>query len=227
MSRTFCIPGIFFLFAALVLNILVSVSLPALPALDIARTKYAAGSVSATGVQGDISEIRFGIWAYCVYENGDRTCVNPGHGYAVEVSSGTNSDEQIGTAWTRGLAVHPVAAAVTLIAFACAFSTHITLMLLASILSFLAALLTLIAFAIDIALFVFVHNKMNNLDNVRVKTDTGAGFWMTLAAFILLLLAGCTVCFGRRRERMASATTAYPEKPGVFGRVFRRKQATV
>lgn len=32
---------------------------------------------------------------------------------------------------------------------------------------------------------------------------------MTFVSFILLFLAGGTVCFGRRRDRMAGATT-YP-----------------
>lgn len=35
------------------------------------------------------------------------------------------------------------------------------------------------------------------------------GFWMTFVSFILLLLAGCTVCFGRRKDRMSGATS-YP-----------------
>ena len=35
MSRAFCIPGIVFIFCAFVLNFLVSISLPYLPALDI------------------------------------------------------------------------------------------------------------------------------------------------------------------------------------------------
>lgn len=31
------------------------------------------------------------------------------------------------------------------------------------------------------------------------------GFWLTFAAMLLLVLAGMTVCFGRRRARMSSA----------------------
>lgn len=54
-----------------------------------------------------------------------------------------------------------------------------------------------------------------------------AGFWLTFVSFILLLLAGCTVCFGRRRDRMSGATS-YPmsQKPGIFGR-FRRNRNVV
>ena len=47
MSRAFCIPAIFFLFCALIINVLVTISLPAIPALDIVRTSF------GTGVQPD------------------------------------------------------------------------------------------------------------------------------------------------------------------------------
>lgn len=40
MARLFCIPGVTILFAAFVLNFIVSISLPYLPALDITRTHF-------------------------------------------------------------------------------------------------------------------------------------------------------------------------------------------
>jgi hypothetical protein len=74
MGRTFCIPGIIFLFAALVLNFLVSISLPYLPALDIARVHFGSTGVSASGSQ-TVTESRLGIWTHCDYEpNGDKIC---------------------------------------------------------------------------------------------------------------------------------------------------------
>ena len=107
-------------------------------------------------------------------------------------------------------------------------------------LSFLAALLTLIAFAIDIALYVVVRDRVSNLDYVGVHSIAApgennvfgvryelnhaslTGFWMTLASLILLFLAGCTVCYGRRRSRMSGAIDYdHPEKPGSFS-CFRR-----
>ncbi len=33
------------------------------------------------------------------------------------------------------------------------------------------------------------------------------GFWLTFVSFLLLCFAGCTVCFGRRRDRLDGATT--------------------
>lgn len=47
---------------------------------------------------------------------------------------------------------------------------------------------------------------------------------MTFVSLILLLLAGCTVCFGRRKDRMGDAYPSYPmtstKKP--FWQRFRR-----
>jgi hypothetical protein len=106
------------------------------------------------------------------------------------------------------------------------------LTLIASLVSFLAALVTLVAFAIDIALFARVRHEMRGL-GVDANTNTAPGlspndyflirrvndaiiplaFWMTLVAFVLLLLAGCTVCLGRRKARMADATRTTPATP--------------
>ncbi|KAF4612310.1 hypothetical protein D9613_003702 [Agrocybe pediades] len=263
MSRAFCIPGIVFLAIALILSFLVSISLPFLPALDIVRTHF--GSTSAGGQQGrDIGQLRLGVWSACVYDaaDGSRTCLPSHHGYSIPISSTTSggASSTIKSSWTRGLAVHPVATGVTFVAFLLSFSTHLTVTLLASIVSFLAAALTLIAFAIDIALFVLVRNAMNKLD-IGANTDTAPGtylsselcfylpcrvpkvafvigttfiiasrlrFWMTFVTLILLFLAGCTVCFGRRRDRMSGATTQsyplYENKGGFFSR-FRRNRA--
>lgn len=64
---------------------------------------------------------------------------------------------------------------MTFIALLLSLSTHVTVALLASLASFLAALLTLIAFAIDIALYVFVKHQMAKLVGVVEHTDTAPG----------------------------------------------------
>lgn len=63
---------------------------------------------------------------------------------------------------------------MTFIALLLSFSQHVTVTLVASLFSFLAALLTLIAFAIDIALFAFTKHEMNKL-NIGASTITGPG----------------------------------------------------
>ena len=116
---------------------------------------------------------------------------------------------------------------MSFIALLLSFSTHITVTLLASLVSFLAALLTFIAFAIDIALFAFVKHEVGGLNNSDFTTNTAPAFWMTFASLILLLLAGFTVCFGRRRHtRLHSASPSdsgpYKSRFGGFWRRFRR-----
>jgi len=212
-------PGIFFLFTAFILSFLVSISLPSIPTVDIARSHFTSGVAPHVSTDPEsLKQIRFGVWAYCIYgdQTGDRTCIDPGHGYTVHLLSDSNNIT-IGAGTTRGLAVHPVAAGVTFVALLCSFSSHFTLVLIASLLSLLAAVLTLIAFAIDLALYVIVRDRVSNLDNVGVRSIAAPGLWLTLASLLLLLLAGGTVCLGRRRSRMSGAIDYdHPNKSGLF-----------
>lgn len=229
MPRSFCIPGVLFLLCAFVLLFIVSISLPYLTAMDITRVHFnGTGNVSISPNTNPLSLYRFGIWASCdqIKSNSDLICVRTGHGYSVMFTGSNNSSVTIGSSWTRGLAVHPVATAVTFVALLLSLSSHITVTLLSSFASFLAALITLIAFSIDIALFAYVKQQMKKLNNAGANTITGPGFWLTFASFILLLLAGCTVCFGRRRDRMSTATKYPMSQTRFFGR-FRRNRAVV
>lgn len=212
MARAFCIPGIIFLFCALVLSFLTSISLPFLTGLDIVRVHFGSPAL-ATG-NSAVDQLRFGVWAPCAYQtDGTRLCADAHNAYSVSIFNGDKtSTVTIGSSWTRGLAIHPVATAVTFVAFLFSFSSHVTITLVASLLSFLAAVITLIAFACDIALYAFVHHEVKNVNGINANTNTAPGFWLTFVSLILLLLAGCTVCFGRRRDRMAgaSSTPSYP-----------------
>lgn len=64
---------------------------------------------------------------------------------------------------------------MTFIALLLSLSAHVTFTLLASLTAFLAALLTLIAFAIDIALYAFVKHHIGKLDGVSSNIDTAPG----------------------------------------------------
>ncbi|CAE6461635.1 unnamed protein product [Rhizoctonia solani] len=207
MARIFCLPGIFFLVAALVLQILVSLSLRYVPALDIARTRF-AGAASAGSSQA-VNELRAGVWSYCyrVEQSGDFACSPARHGYSLTMSSSGGDEERIGASWTRGLILHPISAAIIFIALLLSLSQHLTVTLFASLASFLAAFFVLIAFLCDIALFAYLRRRASKLDNVVASTRPGPGFWMTLASFIVLLFAGCTVCLGRRHDRRRAAGT--------------------
>lgn len=65
---------------------------------------------------------------------------------------------------------------------------------------------------------------VGNFFQLTTYLNVMTGFWLTFVSLILLLLAGCTVCFGRRRDRMSGATNSYQlssPKGGFFSR-FRR-----
>ncbi|KAH0579881.1 hypothetical protein H2248_002709 [Termitomyces sp. 'cryptogamus'] len=243
MSRIFCIPGVLFIFVALVLLSLSSISLPYLPALDVARTKFGT-EVLDSGAQG-MTELRVSVlysgqvwlltdhvaWslvnfcpcrqshvtnltrAYCYYDQDlDRTCTTATPAYQVAISNAAKTASVIiGSSWTRGLAVHPVAAGVAFVAFLLSLSTHHVVTLVASLFAFLASALALIAFAIDIALFVFLRHQVDILPNIDAKTTIGVGFWLTFVSFLLLILGGATVCLGRRhRQKRTDGAATYP-----------------
>ncbi|THU87634.1 hypothetical protein K435DRAFT_730594 [Dendrothele bispora CBS 962.96] len=213
MSRKFFIPGIIFLFVAFVLSFITSISVPTIHSLDIVRINYNGGRVT-------VASTHVGRLGICVVDLGDNAaCLNLGHGYEfADVATGT----VIGSSWTRGLAVHPVAAAATFVAFCLSFSSHLTVLLAASMTSFLAAFLTLLAFLIDIAFYAEVHHKSNDIGSIDVDVNTAPGFWLTFVALLLTLFAGCTVCFGRRK--VADPSSSYPmmTNPSGFLSRFRK-----
>lgn len=61
-ARAFCIPGVVLLFCAFVLSLIVAISLPALPALDITRTHFSSGSLAAGNSSGEIGQLRVRIF---------------------------------------------------------------------------------------------------------------------------------------------------------------------
>jgi len=202
------------LFLALALSFLVSISVPYVVDFDVVRTIF-KGTVSGDGIS--VSEVRLGIWGYCARYSSDFVCDHTGLAYQYTVSGGANSNtEYVRPSWTRGLVMSPVATAFILVSFLASFSSHLTILLASSLLAFMGALVTIIFMAINIALFVYVRSKMNDL-GTSPNTNFGPGFWMSLAVFILCMVAGFIVCFGHRRERnarkadnyVANSTTGY------------------
>lgn len=61
MARIFCIPGIFFIFSAFVLNFLASISLPYLTALDITRTHFNRGVILSDTDNSGVTELRVSL----------------------------------------------------------------------------------------------------------------------------------------------------------------------
>jgi hypothetical protein len=147
--------------------------------------------------------------------SGDWSCTSTGYAYTTNVGG-----QIVAKSWTRGLVIHPIATAIILIAWLLSFSDHLTVMLMSSLFSFLGALFTLIVFAIDIALFANIRAKM---DNIGGKVNPGPAFWMTLVVLVLTNVAGCVVCFGRRRRRTDSGEYKIETKKPWYHK-FRRNR---
>jgi hypothetical protein len=58
MPRAFCIPGVIFLFSAFALSFLVSISLPYLTRLDIARVTFGGGGASTGTALSSVQQVR-------------------------------------------------------------------------------------------------------------------------------------------------------------------------
>lgn len=196
VDRKSCVPGVIFLLVAFIASLLASVSLPILPALEVVRAHF-SGTVESIGGVPTIREDRFGVWAHCAYQvkGGDRVCSKDGHGYEAVLLS-LNGKRTVGSSWTRGLAVTPVATAVTFIALLLALIPGTKYALFGSISAFLASFLMLLAFAIDIALLAKVKSAFHVPGS---SIHAGAGFWLTFVSFIFLCVSGCTLLFGNRR----------------------------
>jgi len=196
MARTHCIPGATILGIAFILSLLTALSLPYVRDFDFARVTFQGNTAKAS--DSDASQARLGIWGYCfeAAKSGEWVCINTGYAYTFTIGGVT-----IGSSWTRGLVIHPIAAVATFAALVMSFVPSVFIMLLAALTSWLAALLTLIAFFCDIALFAYFKGKMNDISGAQPSTNPGPGFWMTFVTFFLLCLAGCAVLFGRKKER--------------------------
>ncbi|KAI0340466.1 hypothetical protein BDW22DRAFT_1360451 [Trametopsis cervina] len=208
MPRAFHLPAVIFLLAAFSMLFFVALSLPFFPALDLVRVRFegVSGNVSQ---QVPLSELRYGTWGYCWYNvNGERYCSAAGHAYTTTVFNADKSSLQLlPPQFTSGLAIHPAAAGLTFVALFLSLFTNFTVALLAALTTLVCALLTLGTIATDLALYSAVKYRMGRLTGVRQHTDVGTGFWMVFASFVLLSLAGFMACFGRRRDRMSSATS--------------------
>lgn len=217
--------GGFMAFAATVLLIIVSVSTP------IWNSVYFLRSFSG----GDV--LKLGNWGACI-EGAQTVCTSRRLGYdyddLVRAVAGQDALGDVSGTITKGLTyaliLHPIAAAFSLVAFLLAVCPNIVTHILGSIVAFLATLITLVVFAIDLALFIVARNRINdNGGDARL----GNAVWLVLGALVALLIASFTICCAgisdRRKNRRASqvdnSAYGYNEKRGPFWR--RRRTAVV
>ncbi|CAK5278050.1 unnamed protein product [Mycena citricolor] len=201
MSRPFYVVGTTLLGFALVLSFLGSISLPYLSNFDYTRVSF-GGSTLQSGSRV-LRQIRWGIWGPCLYDgNKHEMCFHTGYAYSLPIIAPGGQIAIVDKSFTRGLAVHPVAAGTVAIAFACALSATRTEhgIFYAAAMSLLSAILLIIAFAIDIALFVDVHSQIGTLHDIRPTVNAGTAFWTTLTSFLLVIVAAFSLFIARRQE---------------------------
>ncbi|RXW25173.1 hypothetical protein EST38_g718 [Candolleomyces aberdarensis] len=221
MAGKLWVPSSVLLLVALILSILVSLSLPYLKAMDISRFSSKDENPLFDSL---LKEFRFGIWAGCYWTfNGkDNRCSPTGHGYFAQIMALTRTGDDIQTvtitpAWTRGLAAHPFATGAIAIALGASLSTRHTVHLFAPLLCGFAAVMILIAFAIQIALHLHVRVTIGKAVE-GASISAGPGFWLTLSTLVLVLISGAIMFVNRRRE--LKTNSGYPtlstQKKGVF-----------
>ncbi|KPM36301.1 hypothetical protein AK830_g10271 [Neonectria ditissima] len=208
--------GAFLLFAATVLLVIVDITAPVVN--DISILKVNLGS-SATG-----SGITFGTFGYCVLDvNGQDECSKSQIGYnpadiitAAEGSDDfSNASENTAKALTRVLVLHPVATGLCFIAFLLCLGAGVLGSLVASLVSTLAFIVTIVVLACDFVMFGIVKRKVNGADSDS-SAHWGVAIWLVVVAAILTL-AGTIVIFlsccagRRRRSHEARKVTTYHE----------------
>jgi len=207
---------------AFLLLLLVSVSVP------IAKTIYLFKLIAnvSSGIlkSGASGSVKFGVWGYCfsgvdvsvfgTQHDTAATCSKAKLGYtfdstvsnALHVSGYENT---ISHALTAALVLHPLSCALTFVALVVSLamfrrgssggSRLISLLTLG--VASLAALLTTIAFFVDIGLVASVRHKIKNETNGDLQLNWGNAVWMVLGAALALwasLVGACAgICFGR------------------------------
>ncbi|KAH9484928.1 hypothetical protein JR316_0001831 [Psilocybe cubensis] len=182
MAARAAYPGIFFCFAAMVLLIFVSVSVPTWNKVYFLR------------VGPLVNQLRYGVFGF----TGSST--NIGYNFTNDRLNSTILHNL-----TKTLILHPIAAGLSGIAFffgLCgAANFHRSGAIMMTLFSCLALLTTFVAWVIDMILFGIARQRYRDAGE---ESQYGNANWLTLGALVALLLGFCTAAcgsFGRYRSR--------------------------
>jgi len=184
MPASAAVPGLFFCFAATVLLVLASVSVPTWD------------RISFLNVGTGQSQVRYGVFGF----TGSKTAI----GYDFQGVNATNLNVTVVHNITIALILHPIAAGLSGLAFLfglCGASYHRVGTVLMSLLSGLAGIITLAVWVLDMALFGIASRRYRSHN---IPAQYGNANWLTLGALIALVLGFCaSACgvFGRYRRR--------------------------
>ncbi|CAO1621029.1 unnamed protein product [Parajaminaea phylloscopi] len=250
--KTFCLPSLASTFVAFVLLLLVTISVPL--TFHASSPFYIVGATNLGGLRDitgnganpdrNLTGLRAGLWGYCTKGANDTSysyCSDNNHQYnftlappAGQQDSAAYSSRQVKTSWTRGLVVAVVAFVFTIIGLILSVPPHLAVQLGAAIWLLLTLLLALIAFVIQIVFFIYVRQRIHDLNN-KASISPGPAFYLTLISLPLLLFSALTVACGWQRERKggsdsyeygggSSGLLARVKKP--FGGRYGRKEAS-
>ncbi|CDZ97306.1 Actin cortical patch SUR7/pH-response regulator PalI [Phaffia rhodozyma] len=196
-------PGFFFAFAAMVLLVIVSVSVPIWDSVYFLKATLNSETVT------------FGNWGYCVQGG---SCTSAKYGYDLTSTLISDSTGKLSNALSKGLTyvfiLHPIAAGLSFIAALLGligtFASSRASTILMVIASLLALLVTGVAWIINMIAFGIARNRVRNAGG---QASYENGEWILLGAFASLILASFfAVCgsFGRfRSDRGAGIPARY------------------
>jgi len=186
MAASPAVLGLFFCFIATVLLVIVSVSAPTWNSVYFLRASF-----------GELS-YHFGVFGYTGSQ------VHVGYHFPSIVASKLSTVHHL----TIALILHPIAAGLSGMALLfglCGAGYHRSGTVLMTLSSSLAAIVTFIAFVLDLVLFSIARHEFRKFD---WSSQYGNAIWMTLAALIALLLgfctAGCGIFGSYRRNRQTT-----------------------
>jgi len=181
MAASSAIPGLFFCFCAMTLLVFASVSVPTWSAISFLNVGSGAG------------QLKYGVFGF--------TGSSPHIGY---LFTNQRLNGTVLHNLTKTLILHPIAAGFAGLAFlfgVCGAGYHRAGTVLMTLMSGLALLTTFIIFVIDMILFGIARERYR-ADGTFAQY--GNANWLTLGAFVALLLGFCTsACgiFGHYRRR--------------------------
>ncbi|SPO41507.1 uncharacterized protein PSFLO_06989 [Pseudozyma flocculosa] len=209
-------PGTVLTFAAAVLLGLVTISTPIWDSIYFLKAIIGGQG----GQRGQTATL--GVLGYCIGSK----CSSPTIGYNFDpnellgisiISAKYTSAVIKGLTYT--LVLHPIALGLAAIAFLFGLLSHCrpaSRNCMGMCFSGIATAITVIAFGLDLALFIVAKKRIDSVDGA--SADLGVGLWMTLAAAILLFLSGFAFCCGcGGRGRGPSRGRVKDEYAGGYG----------
>ncbi|CDU23183.1 uncharacterized protein SPSC_01812 [Sporisorium scitamineum] len=212
-------PGTLLTLVAAVLLGLVTISNPIIKSIY-----FLQATIGGNGPQtGEVA--RFGTLGYCLSD----TCSSPTLGYSFDPNQllgiqviGSRYTSAVIKGLTYTLILHPIALAFAVVSVLLGLISHcreFSTNCFGSFVTGIGAFITLVAFGLDLALFVIAKKRIDSINGA--SASLGMAIWMTLAAWILLFLAGCAfscgICSRRRRNRVKDShlDDAYGARPSA------------